>query len=197
VGHLHRLAEQCQEMPELPASLGVLRVGELWAVGELLGASRDLEWATVAACVDLPVEEVPWLCRPDGADGWAQMTRASKNPVLIWWRSARAPVWNHRIVRPLRVWSLDGGVEEDALEAIMDGHGAEAGLPDPGKGEFAARMQDELRVSLGELQRRTREYENDHFTRLGIRGDALFAAADGYLDVLAALNPGSEGFDGA
>jgi hypothetical protein len=50
-------------------------------------------------------------------------------------------------------------------------------------------MDDELRVSLAELQRRTHEYESGHTTRLGARADALHAAAVGYLDVLAAQPP--------
>ena len=46
------------------------------------------------------------------------------------------------------------------------------------------------RSSLAELERRTEEYDSQHLTRLGVRGDALYAAARGYLDVLAA-QPGT------
>ena len=50
-------------------------------------------------------------------------------------------------------------------------------------------MEDELRVSLAELQRRTREYDTERTTRLGVRADALYTAAEGYLAVLAAQSP--------
>ena len=52
-----------------------------------------------------------------------------------------------------------------------------------------SRMEDELAVSLAELQRRTEEYDTHPTTRLATRADALAAAARGYLDVLAARPP--------
>jgi hypothetical protein len=173
-------------MAEGPSSLRPLRVDELWAVGDVLGEPRDVTWVTAVLCVDLPAVDVPWLCRPQGADLWADLTRTSKNPVDVWWRSTRAPVWNHRITRPLMIWSRAGGIREDALTSIREGRGAAAGIPDPSKDEFVARMDNELQTSLAELQRRTEQYETEHTSRLGVRADALFAAAYGYLDVLAA-----------
>ncbi len=189
VGHVRRLAEQCAEMAELPSSLRLLRVTELWAVGDVLGAPRDLDWVTAAVCVDLPVGQVPWMCRPVGADRWAEMTRASKNPVGVWWRSTHAPVWNHQIVRPVLIWDQVAGIREEALTAIREGRGSAAGLAAPSEEECVARMDEELQTSLAELQCRTGEYETEHTTRLGVRADALFAAAQGYLDVLAAQQP--------
>ena len=173
----------------MPAGLGLLPVREMWVFGDLLGVPRDLDWVSVAVCVDLPVGEVPWLTRPAGADRWAELTRASKNPVGLRWRSVHAPVWNHRIVGPLLVWDQAGGVREDAFAAFRRGRGGVAGLATPSEEEFVARMDDELRVSLAELQRRTHEYESEHTTRLGARADALHAAAVGYLEVLAAQPP--------
>lgn len=192
VGHVRRLAEQCQDFAERPSSLHRLGVTELWAVGEVLGAPRELDWVTAAVRVDLPVEDVPWMCRPVGADYWADLTRASKNPVGIWWRSSHAPVWNHRIVRPLLVWDAAEGIREDSMGALRDGTGSSAGLAPPTQEEFVARMNDEVRTSLAELRRRTQEYETDHTTRLGVRGDQLHAAAQGYLDVLSAMQTGDD-----
>jgi len=62
-------------------------------------------------------------------------------------------------------------------------------LPEPSEEEFVARMEDELAISLAELQRRTEEYDSEHI-RLGVRADALAGAARGYLDVLAAQPTG-------
>ena len=189
VGHVRRLAEQCAEVSQLPSNLRLLRVTELWAFGDVLGAPRELEWAAAAVRVDLPVEAVPWMCRPDGTDLWADLTRASKNPVGIWWRSSLAPVWNHRIVRPLLVWDEAVGIHENALVALQEGRGAAVSMAPPSQEEFVSRMDEELQNSLAALQRRTQEYESDHTTRLGVRGDQLHAAALGYLDVLAAMKP--------
>jgi hypothetical protein len=186
VGQVYRLAEQCSDKASRPADPGLLRVRELWAYDEILGTCRDLDWVSAALSVDLPVGEVPWLCRPVGADLWADLTRASKNPVGIQWRSVHAPVWNHRITGPVLVWDADDGVREDAMTALREGRGSSVASAAPSEEEFMARMDDELTVSLAELTRRTREYESEYTTRLGIRADALHAAAQGYLDVLAA-----------
>ena len=184
VGHVRRLAEKCAEMADLPPRVHTLRVDEMWAFGDILGSPRDLDWASAALRVDLPADEVPWLSRPVGAELWTDLTRASKNPVGIWWRSAHAPVWNHRIVGPLLVWDRAQGIRDDAVTALREGQGAAAGIALPAEEEYMARMDDELRVSLAELRRRTREYDTERTTRLGIRADALYTAAEGYLTVL-------------
>ena len=190
VRHLELAAEACSRMAELPPSLVGLRVVQLWAVGEVLGPPQDLEWITVALSVDLPVAEVPWWTVPLGGDAWVETTRLSKYPVLTWWRSAHAPVWNHRIVRPVLVWDEAHGVDDEAIAAVREGRGASRGVAEPTMEDFVSRMEDDLAVSLAELQRRTEEYATHPTTRLGTRADALYAAARGYLDVLAAQPPG-------
>ena len=189
VRHLELAAEACGRMAELPPSLVGLRVMQLWAVGEVLGPPQDLEWITVALSVDLPVAEVPWWTVPLGGDAWVEMTRLSKYPVARWWRSEHAPVWNHRIVRPVLVWDEAHGVDDEAIAAVQEGRGESRGVAEPPREDFVSRMEDELAVSLAELQRRTEEYDTHPTTRLGTRADALYAAARGYLDVLAAQPP--------
>lgn len=196
VGHVRRLAEECAEMSTLPSARSPIHVTELWAFGDLLGAPRELEWAEAAVCVDLPLDEVPWMCQPPGAEFWADATRASKNPIVIRWRSSRSPVWNHRIVRPVLIWDAVGGIREESLAAIRQGRGGAVALPDPTEGEFVSRMDEELQNSLAELQRRAREYEVERTTRLGVRGDRLHAAAVGFLDVWAAAHPDEAGDEG-
>jgi hypothetical protein len=176
-------------MAEPPPNLAGLRVTQLWAVGDILGPPQELEWTTVVLSVDLPPAEVPWWSPPPGAQGWAETTRLSKYPLLRWWRSAHGPVWNHRIVRPLLVWDATSGIDDEAMAALRDGRGASCGLPEPSQEEFVTHMREELAISLAELQRRTEEYDSEH-VRLGVRADALAAAARGYLDVLAGQSTG-------
>jgi hypothetical protein len=183
---LGALAEQCERFASPRSALIPLRVTQLWAVGDVLGRPRDLDRVTVAFGVDVPPELVPWWCRPEGARWWADMTRLSKNPVRAWWRSTQVPIWNHRIIGPVLIWDDSAGAHAEALTAIRDGRGAAAGLEEPSQEEYVARMSAEQQISLIELQRRTHEYETDRTARLGVRADALFAAAQGYLDVLAA-----------
>ncbi len=85
----------------------------------------------MAICVDLAAQEVPWWDEPPGATSWLRVTRLDRQPVGIWWRSSRVPVWNHRIVRPLLVWDVETGLNEEHLSAIGEGRAADLGLPEP------------------------------------------------------------------
>lgn len=189
VQHVAALAAACAERAVAPPIIP-LRVTQLWAAGDILGPPRDLDVVTVALCVDLPVADVPWWSIPPAGEAWANSTRLSKNPILPWWRSAHAPVWNHRIVRPLLVWDQRTGVDEGSLTALREGRGLAAGLPEPTAAQLADRLRDELTLSLAALQARTREYDERRWSpgRLESIADPLHRAADGYLDVLDALS---------
>ncbi len=188
VQHVEALANACAEKAALASPIIPLRVTRLWAVGDILGPVADLETVTLALSVELPVEDVPWWSVPPAAEAWANSTRMSRNPILAWWRSAHAPVWNHRIVRPLLVWDDVSGVNPSALEALREGRGQAAGLPEPRPDELADRLRAEAAVSLAALRARTQEYDERRWGRgkLESIADPLWRAADGYLDVLAA-----------
>lgn len=125
VWHLETLAQTCADMITKPTSIFPLRVEELWAFGDVLGAQRDLDAVAVALVVDRPVEAIPWLDEPSGAQHWSNATRLAKSPVIARWRSKHAPVWNHRIDRPVLLWNADDGIRQDALEALRAGRGSE------------------------------------------------------------------------
>ena len=188
VRHVEIVARACADSAELPDWVAGPRVRQMWAVGEVLGRPGPVEWVTVALSVDLPAEDVPWWSVPPGAQAWADRTRVSKYPILCWWRSMRVPVWNHRIVRPLLVWDVQRGVIGEALDALREGRGAEAGLAEPSPDELRARLDQELAISLAALQARNSEYEQGRFghSRLAPLADQLWHATNGYLDLLAA-----------
>lgn len=183
VHHVESLARSCAEMATRPVA--PLRVVELWAVGDLLGGSRDLDSVTVAAAVDVPAAGVAWWTEPAGARHWCQATRVAQQPVQIWWRSVHAPVWNHRIQRPVLLWDVADGVREEALAALRAGDGASMGTPAPTVDEFVARIDAELAVSLAALRDRTEAYDRRRWSpgRLEPVADALWECAGGYLDV--------------
>jgi hypothetical protein len=189
VHHVESLAQSCADMATRPSSIFPLRVTQMWVVGDLLGTPRDLETVTVALSVDLPVDEVPWWSEPPGAQHWASATRLAKNPVVAWWRSAHAPVWNHRIDRPALVWDEADGVRQDTLAALRDGHGESVRSAAPAEDLLRARMDEELAVSHRALRARTRTYEDRRWKpgKLEPVADALWRASDGYLDVLDAV----------
>ena len=178
-------------MATRPASIFPLRVRALWAVGDVLGPARDsLEAVTVALSVDRP--EVPWFSEPPGAQHWANATRMTHNPIVAWWRSAHEPVWNHRVVRPALVWGAEAGVAEATLAAIRAGDGESVRAAAPDEAAYRARLARELAVSLRSLREQTGEYEERRWRpgKLEPVADALWRASDGYLDVLAAAEPG-------
>jgi hypothetical protein len=189
VHHLETLGRTCADMTTRPRSIFPLRVTQLWAVGDLLGPVRDIDIVTVALVVDLPVDDVPWLSEPSGAQHWAAASRLAREPIRPLWRSAAAPVWNHHIDRPVLVWDSDDQVADDVIAAIRDGRADSIRPQAPSPAELRARLDDELAVSLRALRERTEAYADRRWKpgKLEPVADALWRAGDGYLDILGAV----------
>ena len=187
VHHLGELAEKCAE---LPASFFRFQVVELWVFGALLDVPKDVEAIEVALVTDLPVEEVPWHGEPVGAEHWANSTRLSRNPFTPFWRSADAPVWNHRIERPALVWSAADGIAEETLVALRDGTGELVRQPAPTPDELRTRVEEELQVSLTALRAAQQAYTDHRWApgKLTPYSDALWRISGGYLDLLDVVN---------
>jgi hypothetical protein len=177
-----------------PASIFPLRVTRLWALGDLLGPPQELEVVELALCVDRPPAEVAWRTEPHGAQHWGNANRLPQNPIVPYWRSAHAPVWNHVIVRPVLVWDDVEGVREEVLDALRDGAAEAYRGPAPSAEELHGRLADELAISLAELTRRTEEYQQRRWKpgKFEPVADALWRASDGYLDVLAAAQAATD-----
>jgi hypothetical protein len=181
-------------MTTRPATIFPLRVTALWAFGEVLDSQEDLAAVSVVLAVDLPVEEVAWLCSPAGAEHWSRATGLSKKPVAPAWRSSRAPLWNHHIRRPLPIWNEHGiwdgtgDHEVDTLSALREATAQSLRLPQPSPEEMASRLEAELACSLRALECAAAGYRDRRFSpgRLEPVADALWHASAGYLDVLGA-----------
>ncbi|WP_189257374.1 DUF7711 family protein [Lentzea flava] len=183
---VHHLAELAEKCGELPASFFRFQVVELWVFGDLLDVPKDVDVIEVALVTDLPVDEVPWLDEPSGAEHWANSTRLSRNPFKAVWRSKDAPVWNHRIERPALIWSAADGINEEALVAVSDGTGELVRLAAPSPEELGKRVEDELAVSLRALRRANQDYADRRWSpgKLTPYSDALWRTTTGYLDLL-------------
>lgn len=192
VHHVESLAQACAEMAGRPATIFPLRVTQLWVAGEILGPPVELDSVLVALCVDAP--DVAWLTVPRGAQHWGNANRLDRLPLRVRWRSAHAPVWNHEIVRPALVWD-NSGVREETLAALRDGRGEQVRSPAPTPAEYAARLAAEREVSLRALGERTRDYDDRRWRpgKLEPVADALWLAAEGYLDVVAAAKEWEDG----
>ncbi|RZS34414.1 hypothetical protein EV193_109205 [Herbihabitans rhizosphaerae] len=172
-------------MAAKPASIVPLRVVQLWAVEDV---PDEVEWVRVALAVDLPVDGVPWLTQPRGAEQWANATRLAKNPITALWRSSHAPVWNHEIERPILLWDARDGLVEPALSALREQRAEEFRSPAPTRESLRARVDEELAVSLGALRARSRDYQERRWApgKVTAIADPLWQAGNGYLDLLDA-----------
>ncbi len=185
VQHVEGLARACETMAGRPASIFPLRVDALWVAGEILGPPVELELVTVVLAVDLP--EVAWLSEPPGAQHWGNANRLAQLPLRVRWRSAHAPVWNHRIERPALVWDAEG-VREEVLSALRDGTGESVRSAAPTPRQLTDRLAAEQAVSLAALDRCSRDYDEQRWRpgKLEPVADALWRATEGYLDILDA-----------
>lgn len=193
VHHLEELADTCAGMSGRPATIFPLRVTQLWVFGDVLTNREDLDLVQVALVVDLPVGDVAWLCQPAGAEHWSNATSLTRNPMLAVWRSKRAPVWNHRIERPLLIWdeSVDISTDAhptDAISALREGTAGPLRLPTPTPEEMRARLESELATSQRALASANAAYEQRRFGpgKLEPVADGLWRASAGYLDVMGA-----------
>ncbi|RJQ81804.1 hypothetical protein D5S17_04325 [Pseudonocardiaceae bacterium YIM PH 21723] len=179
------LAAECERVKSIPRTIMPTRAVRLWVFGEVLDSQDDLDVVSFVCEADLPAEQVPWLCPPPGAGQWANATRVEKSPVQVYWRSAHAPIGNHRIVRPLLIWDEENGLWADTLRALRGGAADELREPagDP------ENLQAELAIVERALRERTAAYEDKRWApgKLEKIADPLFQAAQGYVDLLSAV----------
>ncbi|MBP2321142.1 hypothetical protein JOF56_001527 [Kibdelosporangium banguiense] len=185
--HLEALAGECTRMHELPGNISPLRVTQLWAFGKVVEERADLDWVRVALSVDLPAGDVPWLSMPRAATHWSRAARL-KEPLHALWRSDRAPVWNHFIVRPVLLWSAADGIAEEAFTALREDKVDSVRIPAPTTEELGERIGDELAISLRAVRGRVQNYEKKRWSpgKLEPVADDLWSVTHGYLDLLDA-----------
>jgi hypothetical protein len=93
----------------------------VYAFGEVVDGADPPDAVQVAVAINLSPEEVPWESSPQGAGWLANELRLSKGGFIYFWRSCLDPIWNHYIRGPVRIWSVDDGLDEQALTAL-EGH---------------------------------------------------------------------------
>ncbi len=163
----------------------------VYAFGEVLGGADPLDAVQVAVAINLPPEEVPWESNPEGTDWLANELRLSKGGFLYFWRSYLDPIGNHYIRGPVRIWSVDGGPDEQALAALeaRDCGSLNRLVPEPADGRL--QLRDDLDAALAHL-REVRDKYWDHDWRRERRGygrypeNELWEAVEGFLDLVDA-----------
>jgi hypothetical protein len=190
IQHLEVLAGACTAMLDQPTGIFPLRVIQLWVFGEVLEGFSEPDRVTVALGIDQPERDVPWCSEPLGARHWADATRMSRNPIAAFWRSTRAPIWNHHIDRPVLLWDDADGIRPQVLAALRAGEGDRMRPDAPSPAKLRQRLVVEQGIALAELRDRTATYGDHRWKpgKLEPYADALFTAADSYLDLTAALD---------
>ena len=83
------------------------------------------------------------------------------------------PVANHAIRRPLRVWSLDGGPDLAALDALAHGEADALRVPDPPPAHLRAQLAAELAASRTHLRAVEAAYWDDDWRSVN-RGYGIY-----------------------
>jgi hypothetical protein len=142
----------------------------------------------VTLVVDLPVDEVAWLCHPAGVRHRSHATGLSRRPIVAMWRSMRAPLWNQHIRRPLLIWHEAGGSQPRRCAGLAteprrrcDCQNQPRTRCGPGWGPSSREALEPWSPPL--LRREQRRFSPG---RLETVADALWHATQGCTDVLRA-----------
>jgi len=199
---LRLLAEGCERI------VGLWKIEEeepflvaMYAFGDVLEGTDPIEVVQVAGVLRLPPEEVTWGSYPPGAEWLADQLRLSKGGYGYFWRSYLDPVWNHYIRSPLRIWSAQDGIDDDALAALAARQFAELRRLTPDPVDERLQVRDELDTALLHLRDVHGSYWDQKWRREH-RGfgrypeHELWEAVEGYLDLLNASRPAPRPDDG-
>ncbi|KUL29194.1 DUF7711 family protein [Actinoplanes awajinensis] len=189
VKRLQTIADRCQHVGDLDE---LLLVGA-YAFGAVLDEPGDLDFVQVAFVLDLPPDDLPWHTQPQSCSSMPYFLQIDKGGVDRFWRSASRPVSNHRIVRPLRIWSREDGPDAVALDALRRGEAEELRPAAPGAAELREQLTAELATSLAHLRRVEGSYWEREWRRDNRGGGTypenhLWDATHGYLDLLDAIS---------
>lgn len=175
------------------ASFDEALITDAYVFGDILSGPESLDVVSVAFAVDLPVSEVPWGARPARVEALAAYLRLDKVPVTRWWRPAGWPVWNHKILRPVRFWSRSGGTEEDVLSFLGQRRFDDlAYVEPPTRDQYLEQLRIERRASrqhLNEVLDRyhEREWQRDHRSGGICPEDHLWWAAEAFRELDEAI----------
>jgi hypothetical protein len=189
VEKLRLLAEKCQWASRWPPEDPFVRAA--YAFGDVLEGTDPLEVVQVEVAINLPPEEVPWSSNPHGTEWLADELRLSKGGYEYWWRSHLDPAWNHYIHSAVRIWSLTGGTETAALDALARRDFKALHLLTPTQTDRRLQRQDDLEAALRHL-REVRDRYWDQDWRREHRGGGRYAehelweAVEGYLHIFDA-----------
>jgi hypothetical protein len=194
---LRAIAERCDRVSRLWEEDEQSPLVGAYAFGSVLDGPDAVEQVGVALVLDAPAAELTWGARPVSFSGLPHLLELERAGLDWCWRPAVWPVANHVIVRPVRIWSLDG-VDSPALEALAARQAEQYRLPAPDREDAADQVAFELEESLAHLRRVTANYWEPDWRRenRGYGGVSpehhLWRAVRGYLELRDALKAGTD-----
>ena len=150
VQRLRVLAARCQQAAGLWDDEPFITA--VYAFGEVLDGRDGLDCVEIVLVINQPPAEVPLGARPESYFGLAQLLEVAKPWVMWYLRPSVWPVSDHRIRRPLRIWSVGGGPDIDALEALARGDAEPLRLPAQDASDARVQVADELVCRLAQLR---------------------------------------------
>ncbi|WP_249997537.1 hypothetical protein [Actinoplanes sp. M2I2] len=186
VRRLRTIADSCQRAVAYPGQEPVLVAA--YTFGPIFDGPDEVDVVRVAFALDLPAEEVPWGTTPPVSVGLVALLGLDKAPALRCWRSARRPVADSMVDRPLRIWSLDGP-DSAALDALARRDAEHLRLLPLTDDEQRQRLAEDLAISLRHLRQvrdryADRDWRSDHRGHGVYPENHLWDAVDGYLELL-------------
>jgi hypothetical protein len=163
-----------------------------YVFGAVLEPGSNVDVVQLAFVLNLPADELTWYAQPPTCIGLPRLLEIDKAPVEWFWRPSVWPVANHRIVRPLRIWSLDDGPDTQAMDALARGEAEALRQPPPDAAQLDEQLREELAASLAHLRRVEtgyweHEWRSDHKGFGFYPENYLWDAVHGYLDLLGAV----------
>jgi hypothetical protein len=193
VRRLGTIAQRAQSTCRLwEADRGLVAVYAYGSVLDPTAEDGSVDVVQIVLVVNEPPGSVTWGSRPPAYAGLEYVLELDKAPVDWCFRSAGAPLGNHRIDRPLRIWSRETGVDEAALAALADGTADALREARPRPPVLARHLAEELEATqawLREVRDRywQRTWRRDHHGAGSYPENHLWDAVDGYLDLLDAV----------
>jgi hypothetical protein len=195
VRRLRTIAERCRQVcPLWEPGTGLAAAytfGPVLDRGE--GEEPSIEVVQLVLVVHAGADEVTWSYRPATFTGLPYVLDLEKAPVDWYFRPLGHPVGNHRILRPLPIWTRAAGVHEQALAALADGRPEVLDRwrePAPRPAVLQRQLAQELAAARAQLVRARdgywrRSWREAHHAAGTTPENYLWDAVNGYLDLLA------------
>jgi hypothetical protein len=190
VRHLVEMGEAASEQSRWRGTDIGWPLDEIWASGEFLDEAVELDVGSVVLMLDVSADELPWLSLHPAGESVGERLRLGKRPLLWSYRPSDWPAWNARHRRVVRVWSVAGGTDEIAIEALRTGDFSAVVTPTPD--EFLEQLEMELESSRAHLRRIVAGYWEPEWRRRhrgASREDHLWRAASAVTELEDVLGP--------